>query len=124
MVVLARCTPMPTYVVEGGSCRYVNDAACESGRDRLLECREQHWVSVADCRGPEGCVSTPESTSCDTSRNTVGDRCPPASEGKVRCDPMGQRRIIRCTGGVFEVAIDCPEFTRCGLQGDAGLFCG
>ncbi len=124
LLLLLACSAPPTVVTVGSACRYDADLTCETGSPRLLECRAQKWALSADCRGPGGCVSDAMQTVCDTSGDTVGDHCSASSEGKARCDPVAPFRIIRCARGVFEVAIECPQQTRCGLDPDAGLVCG
>ncbi len=59
---------------------------------------------------------------CDTSGNSVGDRCAPTSEGKVRCDPDGGLNILRCVEGSLAVIFECQAPTNCGIN-DAGLTC-
>jgi hypothetical protein len=88
----------------------------------MLQCQAGLYAVYADCRGTTGCVVSNESASCDTSGNTVGDRCPPTSEGKVRCDPDAGAHILRCVDGGLTSVFTCPANTACGLT-DAGLSC-
>lgn len=116
--------PAPTA---GSVCNAENIGRCDSMAPRLLQCTIQedgggYFRIYADCRGPKGCSVSDDTADCDTAGNSVGDRCPPTSEGKVRCDPDGGINILRCLDGGLDVIFECPQGSRCGFD-DAGLTC-
>lgn len=121
LLFISACSaPMPP--VEGGPCYGDNLGRCDPSQPRLLECVSETWTVHADCHGPNGCSANAETANCDTSGNSIGARCPPSSEGKVRCDPDGGINILRCVSGVLGVIHTCDAPTRCGFD-DAGLTC-
>ena len=107
--------PPPLRV--GGLCGTEEAAGCEEGNQRLLVCRSQAWQLALECRGSAHCVQGSEEVTCDSSGNTVRDRCPAESEGKERCDPATPSNILRCRSGLLEAVLACPTPTRCGLSG-------
>jgi hypothetical protein len=88
----------------------------------LLQCRTNTWAVFSDCHGVGGCAVEADVVRCDTSGNTVTDRCPPSSEGKVRCDPDAGANVLRCVDGGLVVEFPCPSGTSCAVL-DAGLSC-
>lgn len=105
-------------------CVQANTAACEEGSTtsvglaRLLFCGSDGgdktvWSVYSDCRGDGGCILEGGSLFCDTSKNTTGDHCAPQSEGKTRCEPATQGRILRCESGILTSLFDCPAGTHC-----------
>lgn len=112
----------PSGPVEGAPCKTEGGATCDSSTQRLLACTASVFQVYSDCRGPMGCTIASESASCDTSGNTVGDRCAPTSEGKVRCDPDAGAHILRCIDGGLTNIFTCKSGTTCAI-GDAGLSC-
>ena len=122
LLILALGCPAPIPPVVGARCPDENIGRCDSEAMRLLQCTSATWRIYADCRGANGCSVTGDTAECDTSGNTVGDRCAPTSEGKVRCDPDGGINILRCLDGGLEVIFECQPPTICGAN-DAGLTC-
>lgn len=125
LAAVAACVTQPVSPVEGLKCSVVGTVACEESSSRILTCSDAgSFEVVSDCHGPKGCVlSVADNTvSCDTSGNTVNDRCGPTSEGKVRCDPDGGHLILRCVDGGLRSIFECPDQTLCGVT-DAGLSC-
>ncbi|MBL9037062.1 MAG: hypothetical protein JNG84_00985 [Archangium sp.] len=125
LAALSACTPVSTSTdpVEGAACTTEAEGFCSS-TTRLLGCYGQVWAVASDCKGPDGCRRTGDDVyECDSSGNSVGDRCPRQSEGKVRCDPDGGVTILRCRDGGFDVEFVCPGSTRCSFVPDAGLSC-
>lgn len=117
---LAACsTPVPPG--PGVPCKGEDTATCESS-SRMLICKGGEFQVYSDCKGAAGCRVDDQTASCDTSGNGAGDRCPPTSENKVRCDPDAGVRILRCVDGGLDVIFTCPGGTICGLT-DAGLTC-
>lgn len=114
--------PAPIEPTVGAPCTAESVGRCDSEAPRLLQCTGGNYVTYADCKGPNGCTVTSDTADCDTSGNSVGDRCAPASEGKVRCDPDGGVRILRCIDGGLESIYTCPQPKICGLS-DGGLTC-
>lgn len=115
------CTPPPTEYVEGGLCRDEGTGACHQSQPTALLCSSGTFSVFSDCKGLNGCQVDGGSLSCDTSGNSVGDRCAPTSEGKVRCDPDGGVNILRCDGGVLGIEFVCPGAMRCLFDFDAGV---
>jgi hypothetical protein len=116
------CAPAQPPVA-GGPCRRSGGAACDEATAQLLECDGSTWRIYSDCKGSRGCATDGGEVTCDTSGNTAGDRCPPTSEGKVRCEPDGGANILRCLDGGLSVIFTCPTGTICGFVPDAGLTC-
>jgi hypothetical protein len=106
----------------GAACKPENIGRCDSEAPRLLQCTGGIFHIYADCKGPKGCSVTSDTADCDTSGNSVGDRCAPTSEGKVRCDPDGGLNILRCNDGGLDVIFECMPPNVCGIN-DAGLTC-
>ncbi len=122
LLFLLGCPPPPDPT-EGTKCTAENIGRCDAEGSRLLQCTNGVFRVYADCKGPSGCSVTSDTADCDTSGNTLGDRCAPTSEGKVRCDPAGGGiNILRCIDGGLEVIFECPSPSTCGLS-DAGLTC-
>jgi hypothetical protein len=121
LLLLLGC-PAPAPPTEGAKCTDENIGRCEEGSERLLQCTSGTFRVYADCKGPLGCSITSDTADCDTSGNSVGDRCAPTSEGKVRCDPDGGLNILRCIDGGLEVIFECAPPMACGVN-DAGLTC-
>jgi hypothetical protein len=119
---LLTACPGPTAPAPGGACSTEGTASCEAANAQLLQCRANVWASYSDCRGGGGCAVEADVVRCDTSGNTVGDRCPPTSEGKVRCDPDAGANILRCVDGGLVVEFPCPTGKACAVL-DAGLSC-
>lgn len=118
-----------------GACTVEENPACDSteggaGADgawlsaRLLICRGGHYAVYSDCRGPAGCSVAGDQVSCDFSGNSAGDRCPPTSEGKVRCDPDAGVNILRCVDGGLSIIFECAAPTRCVITDGGVLTCG
>jgi hypothetical protein len=122
LLCLLACSPA-TPPVAGGPCRTTGGAACDSMTGQLLQCDGTTYVVFADCKGAKGCTVEGETVNCDTAGNTIGDRCPPTSEGKVRCEPDGGDDILRCVDGGLQSIFTCPTGTICGVVPDAGLTC-
>ena len=106
----------------GATCRPENIGRCDTEAPRLLQCTGGFFRLYADCKGPRGCSVAADTADCDTSGNSVGDRCAPTSEGKVRCDPDGGLNILRCNDGGLDVIFECTPPRICGIN-DAGLTC-
>jgi hypothetical protein len=121
MVVLLGC-PAPMDPTVGGPCTAEGVGRCDALEPRLLQCTNRVYVTYADCKGERGCSSTTDTANCDTTGNSVGDRCAPDSEGKVRCDPDGGLNILRCVDGGLTPIFTCRPPSRCGTN-DAGLTC-
>lgn len=122
--VLVSCGPTaPETPMVGAKCPEENVGVCESST-RLLQCVALQWVVASDCKGPDGCRRDGTTVKCDTSGNTLGDRC--QNVGRVRCEPDGGTQILRCSdGGVLVTEFRCPfnqVQTRC-VVGDGGLTC-
>lgn len=111
-----------TSLDEGAPCRSEGAGACSADAGTLLQCVSGTWTAFADCRGARGCERTADTADCDTSGNTLGDRCPPTSEGRVRCDPDGGVNILRCVEGALVIEYECQGGSTCALT-DAGLTC-
>lgn len=120
-LLLLGCPPAPAPTV-GSACTAENIGRCDAEFERLLQCTNGTFRVYADCHGPKGCTLEADTADCDTSGNSVGDRCAPTSEGKVRCDPDGGLNILRCVDSGLEVIFECQAPTRCGIN-DAGLTC-
>ncbi len=114
--------PASAPATVGSTCTNENIGRCEAESNRLLQCTGGVFRIYADCKGPSGCSVTDDTAECDTSGNSVGDRCAPTSEGKVRCDPYGGLNILRCIDGGLDVIFECAPPTSCGIN-DAGLTC-
>ena len=121
-VALMAC-PAPPVPDVGVACNDDGTAVCDPTGTRMLQCTHSVWRLYSDCRGPDRCAHTGDTISCDTSGNTVGDTCPPTSEGKVRCDPDGGVNFLRCIDGGLAIIDTCPTGTLCGFRPDAGLSC-
>jgi hypothetical protein len=121
-VALMACPAAPEADV-GVPCNDDGTATCDPTATRMLQCTHSLWVLYSDCRGPDACQQTGSTITCDTTGNTVGDTCPPTSEGKVRCDPDGGVNFLRCIDGGLEIIDHCPTGTLCGFRPDAGLSC-
>ncbi|MFZ5443995.1 MAG: hypothetical protein ACOZQL_28585 [Myxococcota bacterium] len=111
--------PGPTAIEAGAPCTAETVGRCDPTAPRLLQCSGGAWVVYADCKGPRGCTLSDETADCDTSGNSVGDRCAPTSEGKARCDPDGGLNILQCLDGGLDLVWTCTTPTICGV-GDAG----
>ncbi len=122
LLLLTACSASSTQPHPGQACTVENTATCDPTNGQFLVCTNAAYVVLADCHGPEGCTTTNETASCDTSGNGLGDRCPPSSEGKVRCDPDGGHLILRCVDGGLSSVFECPTGSTCGVA-DAGLSC-
>lgn len=121
VLLLLGCPAAPVPSV-GAPCTSENIGRCDAEAKTLLQCTNGVFRVYADCRGPRGCTVTSDTADCDTSGNTVGDRCAPTSEGKVRCDPDGGLNILRCVDGGLAVEFECTPPQTCGIN-DAGLTC-
>jgi hypothetical protein len=121
-VVLLACAGAAVVPHPGVACAQNDTATCDPDNHQFLECQANTYVAVADCHGPAGCAVVNDVASCDTSGDSLGDRCPPSSEGKVRCDPDGGHLILRCIDGGLSSIFECPTSTRCAIE-DAGLSC-
>jgi hypothetical protein len=115
------CSAPSLSAVEGTDCPTENLGRCDDG-DRLLQCVDGRYQVISDCKGERGCSVMGSTVDCDTAGNSVGDRCAPMSEGRVRCDPDGGTQILRCNGGRLGVEYVCPMSRVCGLS-EAGLTC-
>ena len=116
--------PPAAYPTEGASCTTENVGRCEGDAGlRLLQCTNGAFRVYADCKGPNGGSVTSDTANCDTSGNSVGDRCAPTSEGKVRCDPSGGINILKCLDGGLAVIFECASPTRCGITDGGELTC-
>jgi hypothetical protein len=122
VLALVTACPVTTTFEEGGLCRSEGAGACNEDGGTLLQCVSGTWSAFADCRGPRGCERTADTADCDTSGDSVGDRCPPTSEGRVRCDPDAGLNVLRCVGGRLIIELECPGGSTCALT-DAGLTC-
>lgn len=120
-VFIACSGPMPPTL--GSRCNTESIGHCDATAPRLLQCRNGAFVVYADCKGSGGCSATAETVDCDTSGNSVGDRCAPSSEGKVRCDPDGGVNILRCADGMLGVIFTCASPTFCGTNDAGALTC-
>lgn len=120
LLLLAACPP--SQGEEGGRCALAGTAACEASSHRALVCGDALvWTAYSDCKGSGGCQVDADGTlSCDTTLNSVGDRCAPTSEGKARCEPVDRTSVLRCDGGVLQVAQPCPGGCE---PADGGLLC-
>lgn len=127
-LLLSSCKGPPPQATQ--PCVQANTAACEEGATtsagvaRLLICGSDgggktEWSVYSDCRGDGGCILQEGSLFCDTSKNTTGDQCAPPWEGKTRCEPATQARILRCESGILTSLLDCPAGTHC-LAVDGG----
>jgi hypothetical protein len=124
---LVSCGPtQEKQPVVGEKCPEENVGVCESPT-RLLQCVNLQWVIASDCKGPDGCRRDGTSVKCDTSANSLGDRC--LNIGRVRCEPDAGLRILRCNdAGVLVSQVVCPfnqldqVQTRCAMV-DGGLDC-
>lgn len=121
MLLLLGC-PAELVATAGGKCTSENIGRCDSEAPRLLQCTDGTFRIYADCKGPRGCTLAKDTADCDTSGNSVGDRCAPTSESKVRCDPDGGLNILRCDDGGLSVIFECRPPSACGIN-DAGLTC-
>jgi hypothetical protein len=121
-VAVAACSAAPVPDV-GVACNDDGKAVCDPTATRMLQCTHGVWLLYSDCRGPDACAQTGATISCDTSGNSVGDSCPPTSEGKVRCDPDGGINFLRCIDGGLVIIDTCPQPLKCGFRPDAGLSC-
>lgn len=121
LLLLLGCPPAPPVTL-GANCTAENLGRCDATGSRLLQCTNGTFRIYADCKGSRGCVVSQDTADCDTSGNTVGDRCAPTSEGKVRCDPDGGLNILRCSSGGLEIIFECRPPSSCGMN-DAGLTC-
>lgn len=122
LLLLSAC-PAPVAPRAGGDCPTENLGRCDTEAPRLLQCLDGTWAVYADCKGPRGCALSEDTADCDTSGNTAGDRCPPTSEGLVRCDPDAGANILRCIDGTLDVIYACMPPSTCGFKPDAGLSC-
>lgn len=122
LLLLVLGCPAPPTPTEGAPCTAESIGRCDTEAPRLLQCSGGVFRVYADCKGPRGCSVTADTADCDTSGNSVGDRCAPTSDGKVRCDPDGGLNILRCTDGGLEVIFECAPPSSCGIN-DAGLTC-
>lgn len=111
--------PTPVDPTPGGPCTNETVGRCDPDAPRLLQCTDAQWVIYADCKGPRGCTLTDDTADCDTSGNSIGDRCAPTSEGKARCDPDGGLNILECRDGGLNLVWTCTSPTICGI-GDGG----
>ena len=121
-VLLLLGCPADPPATAGTACKPENIGRCDTAAPRLLQCTGGLFRIYADCKGPRGCSVTADTADCDTSGNSVGDRCAPTSEGKVRCDPDGGLNILRCNDGGLDVIFGCTPPSFCGIN-DAGLTC-
>ncbi len=122
LLALASCTPSPQPIAPGNPCSPPEAPGCDEGAPRLLRCQDGRWAVYSDCHGPEGCAAQGDSLTCDTSGNSLGDRCAPIAEGKIRCQPDGGQRILKCTDGGLVSLLECAQGTSCAGV-DAGLSC-
>lgn len=114
--------PAGSALTAGAPCASENVGRCDAEAPRLLQCIAGEYRVYADCKGPNGCQLETDTAECDTSGNSLGDRCAPSSEGKVRCDPDGGIDILRCVDGGLVLEFPCPSGRICGFN-DAGLTC-
>ena len=121
-LMLLGCPAAPVPVA-GGPCSAENIGRCDSEAPRLLQCVNSTFHIYADCKGPRGCSVTSDTADCDTSGNSVGDRCAPTSEGKVRCDPDGGLNILRCNDGGLDAIFECMPPQICGITDAGELTC-
>lgn len=99
------------------SCKAVPGSRCERDEARCLDssrglvCDDGLFVEVP-CRGKGGCATIGEKTSCDISRNQLGDRCGKADEGAALC--AGDKAMLACHSGKFE-SVSCLGPKGCEL---------
>lgn len=114
--------PAGEGLTAGAPCASENVGRCDSDAPRLLQCIAGEYRVYADCKGAKGCRLENDTAECDTSGNSLGDRCAPTSEGKVRCEPDAGLDILRCVDGGLVLEFSCPAGRICGFS-DAGLTC-
>jgi hypothetical protein len=115
------CVPAASTVTLGGACSPEGSGACDPSAPRLFECAQGQWSLLADCLGAAGCSLDGGEVACDTSGNSVGAHCPPASEGKLRCDPdAGQ--VLQCSTGIYAAYATCRGPQGC-LTGTDTISC-
>lgn len=122
LLALSGCPAPPVPVAPGHPCSPPDAPGCDEGAPRLLRCASGTWAVYSDCHGPDGCAPAGDSLTCDTSGNTLGDRCAPTGEGKIRCQPDGGLRILQCTDGGLVSLYECPSGASC-VGVDGGLSC-
>lgn len=121
LLVFTAC-PSESPLTVGSKCSEEGVGRCDGTAPRLLQCNNGVLTVYADCHGPRGCTLVQDTADCDTSGNSVGARCPPSSEGKVRCDPDGGLNILRCVNGTLGTVLSCTPPASC-VAGDGGLVC-
>ncbi len=86
------------------SCKPAPGSACDRGEARCLDARRELVCDdgkfiETPCRGPGGCSTLQETTSCDISGNRAGDPCSRTEEGAAAC--AEPNRMIACHAGRF-----------------------
>jgi hypothetical protein len=98
-----------SVAIRGEQCARPGLGACSSDFKQMLSCDNGVWASHRICRGQQGCqlLGLDQKTpACDESISQPGDPC--GHEGSTACS-TDQRTLLRCTGGQYTKASDCPR---------------
>jgi hypothetical protein len=80
-------------------------AACTADGRTLLECRDDVWVVLAPCRGPDGCTIEGQNIGCDTSLAVAGEGC----DGKGAACAADGKTMLQCKSAKWAVERVCPK---------------
>lgn len=97
------------------SCKPGIGSSCEKGEARCIDstrelaCQTGQFIETP-CRGPRGCSTNEQGTSCDFSGDKSGDPCSAEDEGRATCSSKDS--LLACHGGLYGV-IPCRGARGC-----------
>ena len=101
------------------ACPDENLKACSVDGSQVLICKQHTMQRFYQCRGANGCVSSPGKLSCDTSIAKLGDACDKKLEGQAFSCTPDAREILVCKGGAFILDQTCPAGEKCQSVGSS-----
>lgn len=107
-----------SVAVEGDACMGEDDEeyACSPDKKRALYCKDGRFQAYLECRGKGGCALLGRTISCDNSLAEKGDPC--KTQGQVAC-AVGQKQMLVCRDGKFDLYRYCRGQFGCYMKGDA-----
>jgi hypothetical protein len=97
------------------SCKPSVGSSCDKGEARCIDakrelaCQAGQFIETP-CRGPRGCGTTEQGTSCDFTGDKSGDPCSADDEGSATCS--SKEALLACHGGLYGV-VPCRGSRGC-----------
>jgi hypothetical protein len=98
-------------------------SSCDKGEarcidhERSLACESGKFIETP-CRGPKGCATSEQGTSCDISGNRAGDACTRDDEGAAACSAKDM--MLACRDGKY-AAVPCRGARGCASESGRAL---